>query len=136
MIARILNTALEAKLNETWGDLEITPLFGYASSEPPFILYREYPTSQSEEVYFLLKSRVSYTIYDNDISRAMDVYKEILEYLSVGNDLATIRGDITFTDPGFRIHTIVAVGGDQTAPLTKEGFSAVSIDVNVTYNLI
>lgn len=136
MIARILNTALEDKLNETWGDLEITPLFGYASSEPPFILYKEYPSSQSEEVYFLLKSRISYTIYDNDISRAMDVYKEILEYLNVGNDLATIYGDITFVSPGFRIHTITVVGGSQTPPLTKEGFSAISIDVSVTYNLI
>lgn len=136
MIARILNTALEPKLIETWSELEIIPLVGYSDSKSPFIIYREYPTTQSEEVYFLQKSRISYTIYDRDISRAMDVYNEILGYLNVGNEIATILSDITYTTPPFRIHTVVAVGGDQVPPLVREGFSAVSIDVSVTYNLI
>lgn len=137
MIARIVNTALKAKLNETWPDLKIMPVTGYNDSDLPFVLYYEFPVNSDPEKYWLRKSVVRYTAFDVDVSVCMDVSIEIEKYLNIGDDVATIHGDITYVDPEYRLQSISYSGGGLNVPPSiRDGFYPVSAEFDMVYNLI
>lgn len=140
MISIELNTAIKDKfadLGSPYSDIEIVPLSGYENTEAPFIIYNEYPGTQSEEQFFLRISNVVYTIMDNDLSRAKDIEYQLEQFLNVGDFVADIKSRETSPYSSgplrYRLTTVRLVAGSGSAPVEREGFIPLVRNFRVVY---
>lgn len=140
MISFELNTAVKAKftaLGSPYSLVEFLPLSGYEDTQAPFVIFREFPGTLSEEKFFVSVANVVYVIYDNDIARMTDIAYELERFLNVGDKVEGIKsllsvpyGTGTYR---YRLTTSRKVSGNQSPAIEREGFSSTTLNFRVTY---
>ena len=140
MIAIEINTAIKDFFSDEgspYAGIDITPLFAYNDSSGPFIVYYEFPGTQSEEQFFLRVSNVIYYVYDNDIDRASQIARKLDEFLNVGDEVEYIKSRILapyyYGYLNYRLTTSRLVSGSMMPPPEREGFSVISRNYRMVY---
>lgn len=133
MIARELNTAVKAHLVGLGYDLPFRPFYADTSDGGLFVVYYEYPSTKSDEQFFLQKSVIRYMVMGTDVSEVMNVSNHLLDYLNVGDQVAAIKADLSYTDPHYRLDSIRLYNGNNIPPDQKEGYSTIVNDFMAVY---
>lgn len=134
MIATNLNIILKSYLQDQgYNSIEIYPINAYSSSTAPFITWLEFPSIKDGEQYWMYQSTITYSIFDNDLSRAKDIALKIENFLNVGDDISSLKTLMTGQDPVFRMLWSRMLGGGMFAPLEREGYTSINRIFEVGY---
>lgn len=134
MIATNLNIILKSYLqSEGYSSIEIYPINAYASSTAPFITWLEFPSIKDGEQYWLYQSTITYSIFDNDLSRGKDISLKIEDFLNVGDNISGLKSLMTGQDPASRMLWSRMLGGGMFAPLEREGYTSINRVFEVGY---
>jgi len=114
---------------------EITPVYAYADSEPPFIIYSWIPAVVSTEKYFQQIMMIRYFVYDNNFDRMNEIVEAMKDLLNKADDLDNIRTLVPVASK-YRILWSVLSGGSPGPPLEREGFGFSSIEFEIGYILL
>jgi hypothetical protein len=134
MISTNLNVILKSHLqSQGYSSLEIYPINAYSSSTAPFITWLDFPSIKDAEQYWLYESTITYSIFDNDLSRAKDIALKIEDFLNVGDDISSLKTLMTGQDLAFRMLWCRMSGGGMFAPLEREGYTSINRIFQVGY---
>jgi hypothetical protein len=134
MIAMDLNPIIKDYLiDEGYRNIEIYPINAYGSSKAPFITWLEFPSVRSSEAFWMHQSTLTYTVYDNDLSRAKDIAILIQKFLNVGDDIQSIKDAISTDSQEYRICWSRFTTGGMFPPLEREGYASISRSFDVGF---
>ncbi len=134
MIAININPILKKYLISIgYKNIEIYPINGYSDTRAPFITWLEFPAVQSSEAYWMQQSILTYSVFDNDLSRAKDISVAIQKFLNLGDDIENLKSLIVDPSPDFRICWIRFSSGGMFPPQEREGFASITRSFNVGY---
>jgi hypothetical protein len=134
MIGTNINPLLKSHLQTNgFGSVEIYPINAYANSSAPFITWVEFPSTKSSEIYWMHQSTLTYSIFDNDLSRAKDIAILIQKYLNVGDDISSLKTLMTSPTPIYRLCWSRFVNGGMFPPLEREGYASMTRSFEVGY---
>lgn len=134
MIGIDINPALKSYLiNNNYKDIEIYPINAYSSSTAPFITWIEFPSVRSAETYWMHQSTLTYTVYDNDLSRAKNIAILIQKFLNLGDDIDALKDLITTPTQEYRICWSRFTTGGMFPPLERDGYASISRTFDVGF---
>lgn len=134
MIAPNLNPIVKSHLISLgYNNIEIYPINAYASSTPPFITWLEFPTVRSDETFWLHEASITYSVFDNDLSRAKDIAIALQQYLNVGDSVDNLKSLMGNPAPLYRLCWCRFATGGMFPPLERDGYSSISRTFNVGY---
>jgi hypothetical protein len=134
MIATNLNVVLKSYLQANgYPDIEIYPINAYSSSVAPFITWLEFPSIKDGEQYWMYQSTLTYSVFDNDLSRGKDIALKIQSFLNVGDDIASLKAAMTGQSLEFRMLWSRMLGGGMFAPLEREGYTSINRIFEIGY---
>ncbi len=114
-------------------DIEIYPINAYGNTAAPFITWLEFPSVRSSEVFWMNQSTLTYSVFDNDLSRAKDISVAIQKFLNLGDDVEALKNLITTENPNYRICWIRFSTGGMFPPLEREGYASMTRSFDVGY---
>lgn len=134
MIAPNLNKIIKLHLeDEGYRNIEIYPLNAYGDSKAPFITWAEFSTSKDVEKFWMTQSIITYSIFDNDASRAKDIAISLQKFLNVGDDVQFLREDMISPEPEYRLCWCRFYNGGMFPPLEREGYVSITRSFEVGY---
>ena len=134
MIANNLNVILKTYLqSEGYNSIEIYPINAYSTSEAPFITWLDFPSIKDGEQYWMYESTITYSVFDNDLSRGKDIALKIEDFLNVGDDISSLKSQLSGQSLPFRMLWCRMVGGGMFAPLEREGYTSINRVFQVGY---
>lgn len=134
MIATDINSILKDHLvGLGYIDIEIYPINAYGNSVAPFVTWLEFPAVRSGEAYWMNQSTLTYSVFDNDLSRAKDIAIAIQKFLNLGDDVENLKSLITTASPNYRICWIRFATGGMFPPLEREGYASITRSFDVGY---
>lgn len=126
MIAVNLNPVLKNYLIDAgYRDIEIYPINAYSSSTAPFITWIELPTIHDNEQYWMYESNITYSIYDNDLSRAKDISRSLETFFNIGDNVEDIKSLMNEDNLYYRLLWLRLVNGGMFMPAEREGYASI-----------
>lgn len=133
MISLVINPVLQSYLqSNNFEDIQIYPINAYGDSVAPFITWLEFPSTKNNEIFWMRQSNVTYTIYDNDLSRAKNISKKIEKLLNIGDNVSYIKSQVSGT-PDYTLCWSRMTGGGMFPPIDREGYASISRTFEVGY---
>jgi len=114
---------------------EFIPITGYDDTVAPFILYSFISRMEDIERYYISVDNLRFYVYDNNIDRMWAVSRAIRNYLNVGDDIETLKGDIP-SDSQFRVLNSALVSALSLPPIERDGFVCTVNEFKVKYVLL
>ena len=124
-----INTLLKADTdlaNIAGKTMNFFPVIGYSNEAPPFVIYNYNPAIPSVESYWNRYDGVRYCIYDNDVSRLLNLSERFIEILGEGDQ---IQGSVPSSN--VRVLSTALVNSSLSEPIEKDGWYEMSLDFYV-----
>lgn len=108
--------------------MSFSPVVGYGTEAPPFVVYFFNPSIPSVEAYWNRNDHVRYSIYDSDVDRLFKLTERMIYLLGHGD---TVQQDGGIESANHRFKSSVFLGSNIIEPLEKEGWYQMDLDFRI-----
>lgn len=134
MIAMDINPILKSHLVSLgYKDIQLYPINSYGDKKAPFITWLEFSSVNSDEIYWMQQSVLTYSIFDTDLSRAKNIAIAVQKFLNLGDDISDLKDEIAAADPEYRICWVRLSSGGMFPAEEREGFASITRSFEVGY---